>query len=114
MTFKTIPAAAELLGVSATVVRRAAQAGRIQSMPLGNRLLVDMDAATAYFAAITRGASIEEVSADTGLAVTAIRRAILDGWMPCTKPGKAYVFDLSAVREAVKKRMEEHMANGQR
>ena len=38
--------------------------------------------------------------------ITAIRRGIREGWIPCDKPGKAYVFDLEAVKEAIRKRMK--------
>ena len=44
---------------------------------------------------------------ETGLKETAIRRGIREGWIPYEKPGKAYVFDLDAVKKALRKRMKE-------
>ena len=48
-----------------------------------------------------------ELSEETGLTVTAIRRAVRDGWLPYIKPGKAYLFRMEDVRAAIEKRMEE-------
>ena len=47
------------------------------------------------------------VSEETGLTVTAIRRAVRDGWLPYIKPGKAYLFRMEDVRAAIEKRMKE-------
>ena len=95
MKLRTIRDAAEMLGVNENRVRRAARDGRIPSMQLGNRTLVDVDAA--------RGV----LSPEPGLTVTAIRRAVRDGWLPYIKPGKAYLFRMEDVRAAIEKRMEE-------
>ena len=99
--------AAEMLGVNENRVRRAARDGRIPSMQLGNRTLVDVDAARGVLSPEPEGVKIDVVSEETGLTVTAIRRAVRDGWLPYIKPGKAYLFRMEDVRAAIEKRMEE-------
>lgn len=107
MLLKTIRDAVAILeGVSESRLRRAVQANEVPSMKLGNRTLVDVDVARAVLAA-QEGEKIEAVSKQTGLAVTAIRRAIREGWMPCTKPGKAYLFNMAEVTAAIERRIQE-------
>ena len=84
-----------------------ARDGRIPSMQLGNRTLVDVDAASGVLSPEPEGVKIDVVSEETGLTVTAIRRAVRDGWLPYIKPGKAYLFRMEDVRAAIEKRMEE-------
>lgn len=108
MKFKTIRDAAEALGVSEERLRRAVRAGEVPSMKLGNRSVVDIDAAAGILRSV-QGVSIDEVSRETGLSVSAIRRGIREGWIPCEKPGKAFVFDMDAVREAIYARMQAQM-----
>ena len=74
-------------------------------MKLGNRMLVDLDTAKDILKPMKEGASIEDVSQATGLNITAIRRGIREGWIPCEKPGKAYVFQLDEVLKAIENRM---------
>lgn len=107
MKLRTIRDAAEMLGVNENRVRRAARDGRIPSMKLGNRTLVDVDAARGVLSPEPEGVKIDVVSEETGLTVTAIRRAVRDGWLPYIKPGKAYLFRMEDVRAAIEKRMEE-------
>ena len=73
----------------------------------GSRTLVDLDTAREILKQVMDGATIEDVSKETGLNITAIRRGIREGWIPCEKPGKAYVFDLDEVKKALRKRMKE-------
>ena len=99
MKLRTIRDAAEMLGVNENRVRRAARDG--------NRTLVDVDAARGVLSPEPEGVKIDVVSEETGLTVTAIRRAVRDGWLPYIKPGKAYLFRMEDVRAAIEKRMEE-------
>lgn len=54
-------------------------------MQLGNRMLVDVDAACDVLSR-PDGVTIDVVSAETGLTESAIRRAIREGWMPYSMP----------------------------
>lgn len=103
MNYQTINAAAKLLGVSETRVRRAAKAGEFGTLKLGNRTLVDVDEAKGVLLRMD-GVPIAEVSKATGLTVNAIRRAVGEGWMPYTKPGHAFLFNIDEVLEAIKGR----------
>lgn len=104
--FATIKDAATALGVTESRMRRAVQMGMVPSMKLGSRSVVDIDAAAEVLKS-AKGVSIEEVSRETGLNISAIRRGIREGWIPCEKPGKAYVFQMDAVREAINARVRE-------
>ena len=106
MNLRTVRDAAQMLGVNEMRVRRAARDGRIPAMQLGNRMLVDVDAACDVLSR-PDGVTIDVVSAETGLTESAIRRAIREGWMPYEKPGKAYLFDMDMVRAAIDKRMRD-------
>lgn len=98
MKLRTIRDAAEMLGVNENRVRRAARDGRIPSMQLGNRTLVDVDAARGVLSPEPEGVKIDVVSEETGLTVTAIRRAVRDGWLPYIKPGKPLRDALEALK----------------
>lgn len=104
MKFRTIREAAEVLGVTESRLRRAVQSGRVPSMKLGTRNVVDIDAAAEMLNRVP-GVGIAEVSEETGLSVSAIRRGIREGWIPFEKPGKAFVFDLDLVRDAIRARV---------
>ncbi len=108
MKFKTIKGAAEALGIPEGRMRRAVRTGKVPSMKLGSRTVVDIDAAAGILRS-AQGVSIDEVSQETGLSVPAIRRGIREGWIPCEKPGKAFVFDMDAVREAIQTRIQAQM-----
>lgn len=110
MKMRTVPDAAQMLGVNEMRVRRAARDGRIPAMQLGNRMLVDVDVACDVLSR-PDGVTIDVVSAETGLTESAIRRGIREGWMPCEKPGRAYLFDLDLVRAAIEKRMRDQVTN---
>lgn len=73
-------------------------------MQLGNRMLVDVDAACDVLSR-PDGVTIDVVSAETGLTESAIRRAIREGWMPYEKPGKAYLFDMGRTVVQMDKRI---------
>jgi hypothetical protein len=105
MRLKTIRDAATALNVSESRVRRAAQARQVPTMQLGNRTLVDIDAAREVLDE-PDGVKIQAASEQTGLTITAIRRAIREGWMPYTKRGKAFVFDMEAVQAAIAQRIQ--------
>ena len=84
-------------------------AGDPQQAPgIGNRTLIDLDAAREILITDYTPATITEVSEATGLTVTAIRRGIREGWIPCEKPGRAYQFHLDAVIAAIENRMRDH------
>lgn len=108
MNFRTIREAAEMLNISESRMRRAVNDGRVPSLKLGNRAVVDVDVAAGFFAD-DGGVSITEVSKATGLTVSAIRSGIEEGWIPCEKPGRAYVFQMDAVRAAIEARIREQM-----
>lgn len=105
MKLATVRNAAQELDVAEHILRAMIRAGKLPTMPLGNRQLVDVDEARAMLPTIRRGTSINEVSQRTGLSVSAIRRGIREGWMPCEKSGRAYVFDMEAVTAAIQQRM---------
>lgn len=107
MNLQTVRTVCAELGISEIQVRRAIAAGKLDTMKLGSRLLVDLDTARDILKPEVTGANIKDVSRETGLNITAIRRGIREGWIPCQKPGKAYVFDLDAVKKALRKRMKE-------
>lgn len=106
MKLKTIRDAAEALGIAESRVRRAVRDGRIPSMQLGNRTLVDVDVARSMLPE-PEGVTIDVVSKETGLTVSAIRKAVHDGWLPYIKPGRAYLFRMEDVCAAIERRMKE-------
>jgi len=106
VNFKTIRDAAAALGVAESKLRRDVAAGTVPSMKLGTRAVVDIDA-VADLLQKPEGVGIEAVSAETGLSVSAIRRAVREGWMPCDKPGKAYLFQMDKVHAAIDERVRE-------
>ena len=104
MKFLTIREAAEALDVPEHRLRRDIREGRTPHMKLGNRAVIDVDQARALYPK-RETISIQELSRQTGLTQGAIRRAIRAGWMPCTKPGKGYEFELEAVNAAIAARV---------
>ncbi len=108
MNLQTVRSVCKELGVSEASVRRAIADKRLATMPLGNRLLVDLDTARSVLTPPKQGEGIEEVSKQTGLSVSAIRRGIREGWIPCVKSGRAYVFQIDEVIDAIHKRMAGH------
>lgn len=109
MLLKTIREAAAALDISESKLRRAAQSGTLPVMKLGNRTLVDVDAAREVLAQ-PEGVNIEAASQQTGLSVSAIRRAVREGWLPYKKPGKAFLFDMDDVTAAIARRMKAQQA----
>lgn len=110
MKLTTIPDAVKLLEsenfkVSESKLRRDAQAGKIPSMKVGTRTLIDVDVARQMVHQ-PRGLGIEAISAETGLKVSTIRRGISEGWIPARKDGRAYEFDLADVWAAIERRMK--------
>ena len=69
-------------------------------------MLVDLDVAHDILTK-PAGIGIEELSEKIGLNVSAIRRAVREGWLPYTKPGKAYLFNVEEVRAAIDRRIRE-------
>lgn len=99
------------MGVMRHQVIRAMNAGELRYLPLGGRRLIDLDEARAYFSARqeakkARGVGIDAVSGRTGMSVSAIRKGVHDGWIPCRKNGRALCFDLDEVFAAIEARME--------
>ena len=107
MNLQTVRTICKELGIPEIRVRRAIDAGKLDTMKLGSRTLVDLDTAREILKPMVEGATIEDVIRETGLKETAIRRGIREGWIPYEKPGTAYVFDLDAVKKALRKRMKE-------
>ena len=104
MRLATIRETCKELGVAESILRKAVATKKVPVMMLGNRVLVNVDSAREVVVRPT-GCTIEEVSQQTGLTVSAIRRAIREGWMPCEKPGRAYIFHMPDVLEAIQQRM---------
>jgi hypothetical protein len=96
------------MNISEDRLRRAVVAGDIPALKLGNRTLIDIDQTQDIFNEIKVGVTIKEVSEQTGLSIHAIRRGMRDGWLPYSKPGKFYVYNMEAIYTAIKKRIEEN------
>lgn len=92
MRFMTIAEAARLLGIPEQRLRRGVEAGRYPYVQIGHRKLVDMDELEPIIRAERATIGIREAAQLTGLPETAIRRGAREGWLPCRKDGKAYIF----------------------
>lgn len=104
MKLATIPDAAKTLAVSESRLRRDARAKRVPCIKVGNRTLVDVGGARDLYAA-RDGLTIKELSAETGLTIGGIRRAIREGWLPCWVDGNRYRFNREDVNLAIEQRM---------
>ena len=113
MNLQTIRTVAHELGVSESAVRRAIADGRLSTLPLGNRMLVDLDTARSALQAPC-GLDIHQVSEQTGLNKTAIYRGVREGWIPCEKGGRSLRFQLDDVLEALRQRMDAKTADSVR
>ena len=105
MNLKTIREAAAVLDIKESFIRRAVRCGELSVMLLGNRMLVDIDEARDVLSK-PDGVMIDAVSAETGLTASAIRRGVREGWIPYSKVGQRYYFDLDDVRAAILRRMK--------
>lgn len=105
MKFATIREASVALDISEDRMRRAVRNGDIPYMRLGTRTVVDIDR-VAELLKRPEGVNITTVSSETGLSVSAIRRAVREGWIPCDKSGRAFLFDMDEVRAAIEARMQ--------
>ena len=81
MNLQTVRTICKELGIPEIRVRRAIEAGKLDTMKLGSRTLVDLDTAREILKPVMDGATIEDVSKETGLNITAIRRGIREGWI---------------------------------
>lgn len=108
MRLMTISEAARLLGISEQRLRRGVEAGRYPYIRIGSRKLVDVDELEPVIRAEQATIGIREAAQLTGLPMTAIRRGAREGWLPCRKDGKAYLFQpaqlLDALEQMKKKR----------
>lgn len=102
MNLQTVRTISKELGVNESIVRRTLAAGKLDAIHIGTRVLIDMDTAAEVLKPAAAGIGIEEVSQATGLSVSAIRRGIREGWIPCTKPGKKFLFQLDEVVAALR------------
>lgn len=106
MNIQTVRTVCKELNVSEQAVRRALANGKLEGLRVGNRVLIDLDAARDILTVPNRlNADIADVQAHTGLSGTAIRRGIREGWIPCEKIGRGYAFDLEQVEAAIRQRM---------
>ena len=105
MNLQTIRTAARELGVSEASVRKAVADGRLKTLPLGNRRLVDLDTARNILSPPS-GLNIGALSVETGLNRAAIYRGVREGWIPCQRDGRSLIFQLDEVLAALKKRMD--------
>lgn len=102
----SVPSAAETLGISAYALRRAIRSGQIPVVTVGKKVLVDVDSAKVVLAPRAReGVGIAALAQQTGMTVSAIRRGIDEGWLPHWRAGRAYMFDVSTVEEALERRL---------
>lgn len=86
-------------------VRRAIRNKQLDVLTLGNRLLIDMDTARSLLVQVEGTIKIDELSRAIGMSDTGIRRGIHEGWIPCEKVGKAYLFRQDEVEKAIRERM---------
>ena len=107
MNLQTINSASRALDIPAMRIRKAAADGVIDVLRVGNRMLVDLDEVSAKLRCSDRYMGIRQVCDAIGLNESAIRRGIRDGWIPCKKVGKKYIFDLDDVKRAIRARMSE-------
>ena len=112
MKFMTPSKAAEYLagyGLSAGQVKRSAQQGRFPCVRVGNRIMVDVEAADRILADEARESALigtEQLSEAIGLTPSAIRRGVIEGWLPkraCS--GRALRFDMDEVQAALAAKM---------
>ena len=99
------------LGVARHQVIRAMNAGELRYLPLGGRRLIDLEEARVYFTdrqedRKAHGVGIDAVSGRTGMSVSAVRKGVRDGWLPCRKIGRTLRFDIDEVFAAIEARME--------
>ena len=109
MKLVTINEAAPMLGKSSQQLRRGIDAGRYPYVPIGSRKLVDVDELREIIKRENATIGIEDAAELTGLSVSTIRRGAREGWLPCTKTGKAYEFlpgELLDALQDMKKRKE--------
>lgn len=107
MRLRSIPEAAQLLGIDAQRLRRGIQSGRYAHYEIEGRILVDVDALGEIIEAERRTISIEEAAQLTGLTKTMIRRGAKGGWLPCERIGKAYRFTPARLLEALEGRKKD-------
>lgn len=105
MNLQTVRTVCKELGVPESRVRRAIRAKQLDVLKLGNRLLIDMDTAREMLVQVEGTIKIDELSRAIGMSETGIRRGIHEGWIPCEKVGKAYLFRQDEVEKAIRERM---------
>lgn len=109
MKLMTIPKAASEVGVNAQTLRRAVKCGEIAAMPMGNRMMLDVDAVRVWRDGRRNFddglISMRELSGKTGLKGCAIRRGMQEGWLPYEYINGKFWFDEDAVIVAITERM---------
>lgn len=103
MKLATINEAAVMLVKSPQQLRRGVDAGRYPFIQVGTRKLVDVDELREIVNHEAATIGIEEASELTGLPVSAIRRGIREGWIPCERPGKAYAIKPGELLESLQR-----------
>lgn len=113
MNLQTIRSAAATTGVSESIIRRAVCAGKIDSLQLGNRRLIDVDKVGDSLRGLEDGITTEELSRETGLAMSAIRRGVKAGWLPGWKGAHGtWRFDLEEAKCAIRQKMQSRTKSG--
>lgn len=111
MRFRTIPEAAKLLGVEEGWLRRMVREEKCPSVRVGNRRLVEMEAAGALPREAFGGIGVGELAEALGVKPPVIYRWAQEGYIPCARYGTEYRFDLDAVERALRARMGQEPAD---
>lgn len=105
MNIKTVCETARILEVQESLLRRLIRSGKLKTLRMGNRQMLDVDDARKVLAAHA-GVGIREIMAETGLTENAIRCGCREGWIPYRMDGNAYSFDIEKVKRAIQERMK--------
>ena len=103
MKMTTINEAARALEIPASQIRRGIAEGRYAYIPVGNRMLVDLDELTLIIRNEKAVIGVKAASELTGLSESTIRRGAQNGWLPCTRKGVHFEFIPGQLLEALQK-----------
>ena len=105
---RPVAEAAKTLGIARSRLNRLIGEGRVRTLTLGTKRLVDIEVAKETLDEIRKeGIGIDAISTATGLSVSAIRRGVREGWIPHWLNGRWLRFDEATVCTAIQRRIEE-------